>query len=110
MQPVKNDLFEIQIDWIPNFNSNKPGSHFYVKFRKEGTPQWSETDQIIEDDSVHVRGLELGERYEIIVVSVDGEYLTESVPQIVTFPEKKESDTSIIHHLLRVGIFTRIFA
>lgn len=39
---------------------------------------WSETDYVLDDDSVEINDLLEDEVYEVAVVSVDGEYMTES--------------------------------
>lgn len=54
------------------------GSHFYTKYRLKGDTEWTRTDDILEDDYVIVRNLQPDEDYEFAVVSVDGEYATDS--------------------------------
>lgn len=73
--------------WLPNFTFNKPGSHFFVKHRVSGTSQWEETDPVIEDDFIYIRGLEPETTHEMVVVSVDGKLLAESAAQEVPIPE-----------------------
>lgn len=87
MNPSDNGLAEIRVKWLPNFTYNKPGSHFFAKYRIKGTTQWLETDPVIDNDFVYVRGLQPDEKYEMAVVSVDGEHLAESYAQDVPIPE-----------------------
>lgn len=67
----------IKVKWLPNV-TGKPGTHFFAKFRQEGASMWSETDYVLDDDSVEINDLLEDEVYEVAVVSVDGEYMTES--------------------------------
>lgn len=87
MNPSDNGLAEVRVKWLPNFTYNKPGSHFFAKYRIKGTTQWLETDPVIDNDFVYIRGLQPDEKYEMAVVSVDGEHLAESYAQDVPIPE-----------------------
>lgn len=87
LYPTDNGLTEVRVKWLPNFDHKKPGSHFFVKHRISGTSQWVETDPVIEDDFIYIRGLEPENTYEMVVVSVDGELNAESEPQEVPIPE-----------------------
>lgn len=67
----------VRVHWRPNEEGN-PGSHFYVKYRKKGQTNYLETPAEINEDYTIVPGLESGEEYDFIVVSVDGPYNVES--------------------------------
>lgn len=87
LNPTENGLTEVRVKWLPNFTYNKPGSHFYARYRIKGTTRWIETDAVIDDDFVYIRGLQPDDTYEFSVVSVDGDKLSESEAQEVTIPE-----------------------
>lgn len=87
LYPSDNGLTQIRVKWLPNFTYNKPGSHFFAKYRIKGTSQWLETDPVIEDDFVVIHGLQPDETYEFAVVSVDGDHLAESSSQHIPIPE-----------------------
>lgn len=53
------------------------GSNFFVKYREKNYKQWSITEQIITDDFI-ILTLPQNHIYEFVVVSVDGEFSTES--------------------------------
>lgn len=108
IQPVKDDSFEIQIVWLPNFKHNKPGSYFYVQYYEEGYSQYQKTEPIMEDDTVNIRGLTLGKIYKFFVTSVDGENSAQSSPKYVTFPEN-DGSVNFINSFLKTGIFTGYF-
>lgn len=67
--------------WYPNYD--RPGSHFFVKYRKKGETTYSETDPEMSEDWLIVPDLSPDEQYEFIVVAVDGDYRIESDPQEV---------------------------
>lgn len=87
LYPTDNGLNELRVKWLPNFTSNRPGSHFFVKYSVKGTSQWVQTDAVIENDFAMIRGLEPDTTYEMAVVSVEGEYHAESSIQEVSIPE-----------------------
>ncbi|XP_050313304.1 neuroglian isoform X2 [Anthonomus grandis grandis] len=72
----------VRVTWLPNEHGN-PGSHFYVKYKKRGESGYLKTPPEKNEDFMDVDGLENGETYEMIVVSVDGEYEIDSDPQDV---------------------------
>lgn len=74
--PYENGLASGRINWMPL--ETYAGSHFYTKYRLKGDTEWTRTDDILEDDYVIVRNLQPDEDYEFAVVSVDGEYATDS--------------------------------
>lgn len=80
--PSENGYATIRANWLPNV-SGKPGTHFFAKYRIKGETQWLTTDYVLEDDFVLVRGLQPDETYEFVVISVDGEHLSESLVQDV---------------------------
>lgn len=73
----------VRINWLPALEAGKSGSHFFVKYRKKDTTTWVSTDNVLEEDHVEVRPLEPEQTYEFVVLSVDGEHMTESKVQEV---------------------------
>ncbi|XP_066248839.1 neuroglian isoform X1 [Euwallacea similis] len=73
----------IRVNWIPS-EDGKPGSHFYVKYKKRGETMYLKTPPELDEDFQEVSGLESGKTYEFVVVSVDGNLETESEPQEVS--------------------------
>ncbi|XP_067118775.1 LOW QUALITY PROTEIN: neuroglian-like [Centruroides vittatus] len=63
----------VLVTWMPAVEG-RPGSHFYVQYRRKGENQWESTPPEEIKDTTVVRGLELGTLYEMRVVSVDGTY------------------------------------
>ncbi|KAI4487248.1 hypothetical protein M0804_005397 [Polistes exclamans] len=78
--PKENGYSNVRIMWQPNLNGN-PGSHFFVKYNLKGETIATETDPEFQSNTIEVRGLQSGEVYVMSVVAVDGDYVTESVPQ-----------------------------
>ncbi|XP_055307927.1 neuroglian-like [Sitodiplosis mosellana] len=72
-----NDNTTIKVIWMPNVDG-RPGLNFIVNYRIKGSSVWSSTNLITTDTSVVIPELPLNQVYEFIVVSVDGEYKTES--------------------------------
>lgn len=72
-----NGYAKAKINWRPNV-AGHPGSHFYTQYRKEGQPSWERSDEKINEDFDEITALEAGARYEIRVVSVDGNQETPS--------------------------------
>lgn len=81
--PSENGYANIKVNWMPNLRG-KPGSHFFAKYRIKGETTWLQSDNILEDDYVIVRGLEPDQNYEFVVASVDGEFLKESYAKEVS--------------------------
>lgn len=75
--PSDNPNAKIKVNWLPNV-SGRPGTQFFAKYRIRGESTWLRTDDIKDDDFVVIHGLETDETYEFVVVSVDGNHLTES--------------------------------
>lgn len=75
--PDEESSFGIRIKWLPNYQHNKPGSMFYVQFRKMGS-QWTKSPLEANVDTINIKGLDLSSIYEVRVVSVDGRYQTAS--------------------------------
>lgn len=67
----------IKVTWLPN-TQGRPGSQFFVQYRRYGESEFSETAQEYYKDSIVLRGLDPGTVYEIRTVSVDGEYYKHS--------------------------------
>lgn len=80
--PSDNGYAIIRINWLPNLNG-RPGTHFFAKYRIKGDTTWLSTDSVLEDDFVVIRGLQPDDVYEFVVISIDGEHLTESQIQEV---------------------------
>lgn len=72
----------LRVDWIPNTNGI-PGANFFVKYREKGKQIWLETNQTITDYSMIIHDLRLNDTFELVVVSVDGDYTAESEIQEV---------------------------
>lgn len=81
-EPVK-DSSSIKVQWIPDQNGNS-GSLFYVKYRQKGKTTYEKTAEIKNENSTIVGGLEVGEKYEFIVTSVDDNFHTDSDAQEVS--------------------------
>lgn len=79
---MKQDNATVRIDWKPDIDG-KPGADFLVKYRIKGKDKWLVTDRVVTDDITVVQGLLSNKSYEFKVVSVDGEFMTESDPQDV---------------------------
>lgn len=73
----------VRITWNPN-EDGKPGSHFYVKYKKKNEPSYHITSPEKNEIFMLVPGLEEASVYEFVIVSVDGSYHSESDPQEVT--------------------------
>lgn len=48
-----NGFGKARVTWRPNY-AGKPGSHFYVQYRKVGEPSYLPTDPQISEDHVEV--------------------------------------------------------
>lgn len=80
--PNENDKAAILITWVPAVDGH-PGSYFYAQFKRKGEGQWVDTALEENEDSIIVRGLDLGTLYEVRVVAVDGHYETPSYAEEV---------------------------
>ena len=67
----------LKITWLPN-TQGRPGSHFFVQYRRHGESRFQSTPSEYYQDSIVLRGLDPGMVYEIRTVSVDGEYYQHS--------------------------------
>ena len=87
MNPDADKKARLKITWIPNIE-NKPGSHFYVQYKKsdvENQPFWS-TNHELNEDSIVVTNLEPDTTYDFRVVAVDGVFETPSeTRQVYTY-------------------------
>ncbi|XP_037068395.1 neuroglian-like isoform X3 [Pollicipes pollicipes] len=61
----------LKITWLPN-TEGRPGSHFFVQYRRAGEASWMSSPIEYYDDSILLRGLDPAQVYEIRTVSVDG--------------------------------------
>jgi len=76
----------LQVTWLPN-TQGRPGSHFFVQYRRHGEGSWLKSPPEYYDDSIILRGLDPGQVYEIRVVSVDDKYYTHSdTEEVETYP------------------------
>ena len=80
-EPSDGRLAKVKVTWYPN--REKPGSHFFVKYRKKGEETYLHTESEMNEDWLVVPGLEPGEVFEFVVVAVDGKNKVESEPQEV---------------------------
>ncbi|XP_040174803.1 neuroglian isoform X1 [Anopheles arabiensis] len=78
----ENGLANIKVVWQPALGG-KAGSHFYVKYRVKDESSWQTTDPELYENYLVVHGINPDHLYEFRVVSVDGEYQTESATQEV---------------------------
>ncbi|XP_044753747.1 neuroglian-like [Coccinella septempunctata] len=82
-----------RITWIPDIGKN-PGSHFYVKYKMKGAPDYFVTDHEFRNDFMLLKHFDACQSYDIIVVSVDDEFETESKKvetPVMSFPPKINS-------------------
>lgn len=97
--PLENGLAPVRINWMPHVEG-AAGTHFYAKYRLKDDSEWTRTDEILEDDHIVVNNLQPDEKYEFAVVSVDGEYATESQPQEISTSVGKRIETKLSFFLL----------
>lgn len=76
--PEEEGSFGVRITWLPNYRHNKPGSQFYVQYRKLGAPVWQKTALEPNMDTINLTGLDLSSVYEVRVVSLEGKFHTAS--------------------------------
>lgn len=81
--PEEEGSFGIRVTWLPNYRHNRPGSMFYVQFRKMGQSQWSKSPTEPNLDAIDIKGLDFSSVYEVRVVSVDGRHQTASIIESV---------------------------
>ncbi|KAJ8963698.1 hypothetical protein NQ317_009786 [Molorchus minor] len=73
-------LVNTLIKWIPDVDNN-PGDYFYVKYRPVGDEDFLKTAPQMEEDYLILENFNACINYEIILVTVDGEFETESEQQ-----------------------------
>ncbi|XP_063707327.1 neuroglian isoform X2 [Culicoides brevitarsis] len=73
---------KVKVKWLPT-NVGNAGSHFYVKYRKQGESTWIDTNPEIQEDFQEIAGLEPDTSYEMRLVAVDGDMEEASESQIV---------------------------
>lgn len=66
--------------WLPNLEG-KPGSYFFVKYRKKGEPNYMQTEPEHDNDYKLITGLELDQTYEFLLLAADGNNFTPSKSQ-----------------------------
>ncbi|RWS15378.1 neuronal cell adhesion molecule-like protein [Dinothrombium tinctorium] len=74
---------QMRVKWLPALDG-KPGSSFYVQYKKKGDEQFKSTPKNEESDVITIYDLERGATYDVIVVAVDETFETKSKPQEVT--------------------------
>ncbi|XP_060537044.1 neuroglian isoform X2 [Cylas formicarius] len=79
----EDDKPAVRVIWEPS-EDGRPGSHFYVKYKKKGETQYLHTPHQKVNDTQDVLGLEGGETYDFVVTSVDGDYEADSDVQEVS--------------------------
>jgi len=81
----EDGLSRIKVTWMPQIDG-RPGSHFFVQYKKEMETQFLRTDDELNQDSIVVRGLDPEYTYHFRVVAVDGRHQTPSeVRQVYTY-------------------------
>lgn len=111
--PSENGYVPVRVNWLPNVNG-RPGSHFFVKYRKKGATTWLDSDQEFNNDFIIISGLLPDTEYEFAAISVDGDHLTESnVQEVITVGVGKCHDCtkrlqSVYWHLLVIETFTYV--
>lgn len=74
----------VRVDWRPAIDSDgMSGSNFFVNYRIDGSKLWCTTSPVTDKDYTVVH-LNPDETYQMIVVSVDHIYETESAIQYVS--------------------------
>lgn len=81
--PSENGYANIKVIWLPNTINQNGGSHFYVKYREKRQSMWIISEEELYNDFVVLHNLDPDKTYEIIVVSVEGEFEKESQSQDV---------------------------
>ncbi|XP_018565737.1 neuroglian isoform X1 [Anoplophora glabripennis] len=84
----------VKVHWLPS-EDGVPGSHFLVKYRKQGETNYLETEPEYNEDFLEVAGLEAATKYDFIVTSVDDKYYVDSESQEVS---TYDVDGPIIRH------------
>ncbi|RWS30544.1 neuronal cell adhesion molecule-like protein [Leptotrombidium deliense] len=75
--PEEDGKSGIRVTWLPAL-TGRPGSHFFVQFRRKGEEMFQSTPKEEKQDSIVVEGLDIGVTYDVRVVAVDGRYETPS--------------------------------
>ncbi|XP_031336931.1 neuroglian isoform X2 [Photinus pyralis] len=78
--PTNDNSASIKVTWLPNFKG-KPGSYFFVKYKKKGDSDYISTSPEENNDYLMVQGLQQDQTYEFILVAADGTNYTPSQPQ-----------------------------
>lgn len=85
----------VDVTWIPDI-AGIPGSHFFVQYRRYGEFSWMSTSDEYYQDNIVVTGLDLGQMYDIRVVSVDGRYFMHSdIQQLRVYPGRGEAAAAV---------------
>ncbi|KAF5283238.1 hypothetical protein FQA39_LY17364 [Lamprigera yunnana] len=78
--PTNDNSAAIRVIWLPNFKG-KPGSYFFVKYKRKGDSDYITTDPEENNDYLDIRGLHQDQTYEFILVAADGSNYAPSQPQ-----------------------------
>ena len=78
----------LKIVWHPNVDGH-PGSHFFVQFRRKGETIYEKSPDEYDESFIILRGLDPNQLYELRVVAVDGDYVTESDAEEVVMYDGK---------------------
>ncbi|XP_055305925.1 neuroglian-like [Sitodiplosis mosellana] len=110
-EPLESTTNEtsVRVNWIPKLNGN-PGSSFRVLYRMDEKSNWTETEEVINHNSIIVTGLLQNQAYEMAVVSIDGQFLAQSEVQILKTNEDESSNTSMIISISVVLIVSALFS
>lgn len=80
---IDEDLFKLLSQLILVIFTSKFLIEPTFFFRLRGQSDYLHSEQQLDEDNIIIRGLLPGEIYEFKVVSVDGDYMTESDPEEV---------------------------
>lgn len=104
-----NNLIGVRIQWLPARGPNiNPGSHFSVKYKRQGEPTFREEGPILTEDFVNINGLDAGESYDFLVTSVDGNYYVDSESQLVNFDGPKRVKENVANAGWFIGMMLAI--
>lgn len=91
--PEDQHFVTVRVNWIPN--QVKPGTSFYVQYKKKEDTHWEGTKPEMEEDFMNITNLRPGEIYEFKVYSIDGTLETGS--------EVQEVDTYAVGPIIQRG-------
>lgn len=79
----ENGNIAIKVIWMPAADG-ATGSNFFLKYRIKGESAWTLTHHEEVNDFVIIRQLSPNRLYQIVIVSVDGEFTAEGQMQEIT--------------------------